>query len=389
MRSCSMAAFSSRKFCANRLIDVMRRWYDQPGKPWQPFVLANPSLDLAVAWGAAYLRLVASHRRQANRRRYSTFLLHRRRYRHTRRAQPAHRCSASCRGECRKARRSRCPSRNWSWRWASRCCFRYSLPRFAATTNRAICSTSHRNNCCNFRRCTRFCEAANAAAPKRVPVTLAARCTEIGTLELFCVAHDGGNRWRLEFNVRDIVRDVSAAEAADAATVRMGSRTSGPRNKYRPQPAILRSTYLEKPSRPPRRTSLTKALETALDASRTDWPTDLCRRLWEFLEEVGPDPARSGAYLNRWYHLVGFALRPGFGDSLDRYRIEQLWKMLASPFKGASIGDSAGRGRRRFLDHVASGCRRFEHGLPTNAFESNQADSVADKRKECCEAGSQ
>ena len=42
---------------------------------------------------------------------------------------------------------------------------------------------------------------------KSVPVTLATRCTEIGTLELFCVAKDGHNRWRLEFNVRDIVRD--------------------------------------------------------------------------------------------------------------------------------------------------------------------------------------
>src|SRR5260370_346026 len=42
---------------------------------------------------------------------------------------------------------------------------------------------------------------------KRVPVTLAARCTEIGTLELYCVAQEGANRWRLEFNVRDIVKE--------------------------------------------------------------------------------------------------------------------------------------------------------------------------------------
>src|SRR5439155_992103 len=41
---------------------------------------------------------------------------------------------------------------------------------------------------------------------KQVPVTLAARSTEIGTLELWCVAKDGNNRWRLEFNVRDIVK---------------------------------------------------------------------------------------------------------------------------------------------------------------------------------------
>src|SRR5260370_35950799 len=32
----------------------MRGWFDRPGQPWQPLVLTNPSLDLAVAWGAAY-----------------------------------------------------------------------------------------------------------------------------------------------------------------------------------------------------------------------------------------------------------------------------------------------------------------------------------------------
>src|SRR5207302_5700880 len=52
---------------------------------------------------------------------------------------------------------------------------------------------------------------------RHVPVTLAARSTEIGTLELWCVAREGTNRWRLEFNVRDIVKDDSpaVAEAGD------------------------------------------------------------------------------------------------------------------------------------------------------------------------------
>ena len=31
------------------------------------------------------------------------------------------------------------------------------------------------------------------------------------------------------------------------------------------------------------------------------------------------------------YNLVGFCLRPGFGDSLDKYRVEQLWKLLHAP----------------------------------------------------------
>src|SRR6185295_9150888 len=55
------------------------------------------------------------------------------------------------------------------------------------------------------------------AGAKRVPVTLAAKCTEIGTLELWCVARDGGNRWRLEFNVRDVVKDDGQAETEAGA----------------------------------------------------------------------------------------------------------------------------------------------------------------------------
>ena len=42
---------------------------------------------------------------------------------------------------------------------------------------------------------------------KTVPVTLAARTTAIGTLELYCVAKSGGHRWRLEFSTRDASTD--------------------------------------------------------------------------------------------------------------------------------------------------------------------------------------
>ena len=62
--------------------------------------------------------------------------------------------------------------------------------------------------------------------------------------------------------------------------------------------------------------------------ARDKWPTGLCRRLWDFLAEVADQRRRSPAHLSRWYNLVGFCLRPGFGDPLDRFRVEQLWKML-------------------------------------------------------------
>ena len=54
-------------------------------------------------------------------------------------------------------------------------------------------------------------------AGELVPVTLRSRVTEVGTLELWCVARDGGRRWKLEYNVRE-------AQSSDAMDRRHRSR---------------------------------------------------------------------------------------------------------------------------------------------------------------------
>jgi hypothetical protein len=40
-----------------------------------------------------------------------------------------------------------------------------------------------------------------------VPVRLEAHVTEVGTLELWCVARDGNGRWKLEYSVRERERE--------------------------------------------------------------------------------------------------------------------------------------------------------------------------------------
>src|SRR5207237_1613189 len=94
---------------------------------------------------------------------------------------------------------------------------------------------------------------------------------------------------------------------------------------------LSREVYLEPKESGPLPQDLTKMLEAALDAPRHEWPTGLCRRLWEFLAEVAEQRRRSPAHLSRWYHLVGYCLRPGFGDSLDKFRVDQLWKLMHAP----------------------------------------------------------
>jgi hypothetical protein len=102
---------------------------------------------------------------------------------------------------------------------------------------------------------------------------------------------------------------------------------------------LIRATYSPSAAAPgqtdqdaaPPAQQLTKALEAALDAPRDKWPTGLCRRLWDFLAEAADKRRTSPQHLARWYNLVGFCLRPGFGDPLDRFRVDQLWKILHAP----------------------------------------------------------
>ena len=44
--------------------------------------------------------------------------------------------------------------------------------------------------------------AAAGEEGRTVPVRLRAHVTELGTLELWCVAREGGRRWKIEFNLR-------------------------------------------------------------------------------------------------------------------------------------------------------------------------------------------
>jgi hypothetical protein len=190
---------------------------------------------------------------------------------------------------------------------------------------------------------------------KSVPVTLATRCTEIGTLELFCVARDGHNRWRLEFNVRDIIRD--ADDKADAGTENIVTDV-WPEELVQAAAQRIRAVYQSAANDPKQ---LAKELEAALDAGRDKWPTGLCRRMWEFLVEVADQRRLSPGHLSRWHNLVGFCLRPGFGDSMDRFRVEQLWKLLHSAPKGAKPGLAQPEGGADFWIMW----RRVAGGLPT------------------------
>jgi len=306
----------------DRILDIMRHWY---GLAWQPLVLTNPSLDLAVAWGAAHyawLRHTGGRRIGGGSAR-SYYI-----------AVEGSDEAVSDAAEKRLTLLCVVPQRleegqeivlekpELELALGQPVTFPLYTSTVRSDDKAGQLLTVKPEQLLRLPPLHTILRGGKRAGTRRVPVTLAARSTEIGTLELFCVAKEGNNRWRLEFNVRDIVKD---ADEEGGAAERPAVSDVWPEAQVQAAAQLVRATYLEGQPEPK---ELPRALETALEAPRGDWPTGLCRRLFEFLAEVAEQRRRSPQHLSRWYHLVGYCLRPGFGDPLDRFRVEQLWKLM-------------------------------------------------------------
>ncbi len=356
-----------------RVVDVMRHWFDTPAQPWRPLVLTNPSLDLAVAWGAAYyswLRHTGGKRIGGGiARSYYIAVEEESGARSPERAAPAE--DSAPRSALRASLTVVCivpqhleegheialPKPELE--------LALGLPVAFPLYTSTVRGDDHAGDLLQVAPdqlgqlppLHTILRGGKRSGTKRVPVTLAAKCTDIGTLELWCVAKEGGNRWRLEFNVRDIVKEPSPA-TEENGTPADGAPADGkpadgkpaeptltdvwPETQVQAAADLIRATY-QKHSDAPEARDLTKVVEAALEAPRHQWPTGLCRRLWDFLAEVAEQRRASPDHLRRWYNLVGYSLRPGFGDSLDKFRVEQLWKLLHAPLRPTPLRPAASR----------------------------------------------
>lgn len=163
-------------------------------------------------------------------------------------------------------------------------------------------------------------KAGKSATADSVKVTLNARLTEIGTLDLWCREVDGNRSWKLLFDVRAATQtDVTATEAVanQQGVLDDAVRAAGV--------AIIRQTFRKAGDDP---AGLMKRLHTAIDLPRLEWPPTLLRQLWEALLEVEPARRLSASHEARWLNAVGFSLRPGYGLAVDDWRVAETWKRL-------------------------------------------------------------
>ncbi len=169
------------------------------------------------------------------------------------------------------------------------------------------------------------------AKAQRAPVSLAARVTEVGTIELWLQSRTDARRWRLQIQLRGPAGQLAAGgtvtgdesdrvvleqSEVDAGIAAIRAAFDGPaagQASAAPEPGPAR---------------LVKRLEEVLDLPREQWPPSALRALWEPLIELADRRLKSAIYESRWFNLAGFFLRPGKGFPLDEVRIKTLWALF-------------------------------------------------------------
>ncbi|MDW3153715.1 Hsp70 family protein [Vibrio sp. 779(2023)] len=148
---------------------------------------------------------------------------------------------------------------------------------------------------------------------ERVEVQLACQLTEVGTLKMECVsAEDDSKRWKLEFEVRNKQTD-------DSEQVKLHPKL----NECKELIARLYSGN-KKSAESKEIKTLAKDLEKKL-GKRDEWDFTTLRQLFDTFAQGRKRRRRSEQHEKNWLRLAGFALRPGFGDPTDSWRIEQVW----------------------------------------------------------------
>ncbi|MBO7805867.1 Hsp70 family protein [Burkholderia pseudomallei] len=150
-------------------------------------------------------------------------------------------------------------------------------------------------------------------------VRLTTALTEVGTLDMRCIATDDpSQRWQLEFQLRreqarhaDAAPDASRHPSLDHA-LELIDRAFGARLANVDPKEVRRL-----------RTQLEQAL-----GPRDAWDIALLRELFGALWERAGRRRRSADHERVWLNLAGYCVRPGFGHPLDDWRAAQLWTLF-------------------------------------------------------------
>lgn len=154
---------------------------------------------------------------------------------------------------------------------------------------------------------------------RMLPVRVASALTEIGTLELHLESlQPPARRWRLEFSLRGDVG--GGAEVAPIQAL--------PARFHEARALVERAYGARAENVDPREIKqLWRNLEKVL-GPRDAWSSAVNRELWGVVFGGARRRRRSFDHERIFFQLAGYLLRPGYGAPLDAWRVEQLAKLF-------------------------------------------------------------
>lgn len=173
---------------------------------------------------------------------------------------------------------------------------------------------------------------------RTVPVHLGGELLATGQLELACTeaarAGAQGRRYRLEFQLREgaSTRNVSPSTAPASLAPRRTTPSDPVKitssAKFADAERIVERVFGKKNEAEPREVKdVVRDLEKAL-GDRATWTMETARALADRLLISTGTRRRTAAHERAYWLLLGYCMRPGFGEPGDPARIERIWPMF-------------------------------------------------------------
>jgi len=164
-------------------------------------------------------------------------------------------------------------------------------------------------------------------ANEKIPVHLKIELTPLGTIEVSLNATKTSHRWTLEFQLKTFSGQENTLTTLDSAR---SDLTFSEEYLYKAK-CVIQELFAGKV----KSLKVMESVETALESPKKDWPVSVLRGLADEVLKEAANRKKQGDLEIRWWNLIGFFMRPGYGFPLDDYRIKELWKIILSDAKSS------------------------------------------------------
>jgi molecular chaperone DnaK (HSP70) len=154
-----------------------------------------------------------------------------------------------------------------------------------------------------------------------VAIELEAHLNSLGILRVNCVSvrriQQENRVWRLDFNLRQSDGDAAEQTAPQSLDTGISSADLEAAKK------LIEQTF--GPEQTSKAAKLLKELEGISHLNRREWNVPLIRELWQTHAQYLTRRDLSAEHELAWLNAAGFFLRPGYGHALDVFFVRTLW----------------------------------------------------------------